>query len=403
MFYDKKPGDKFRRARAGLMREGKAVMERSHLLGMKRVEDDPHTATAATDGIHLFVNVPWIETMEQHEIQFVLMHEARHRMLKHPLRMDEWVKEAATIYSGISIANLWKIANVAADYRINDDLIQDGWKPPKNGCFDNGKYRGWSVKRIFHDLLKQTQKSGQAPEEPKWGNCSGLPGEGKPGEKPSSKGAKEAGVSEKRQFEQEISEQNETAMRMAKKRGLVPGSMKDFIKEGSAPDDWTKSLPAVMSRIRGGDDFSMARISNSARRMRMVMPGLIGMTLEHVVIGIDTSGSISVGDLSKYLVKINSIIRVENPVRVTIIQVDARVQDVKEMAEGETLPTISVKGRGGTAFQPLFDHVADQGWTPDCVVYLTDGDGDRPLEPDYPVVWLTTRSDPAGWGTVINI
>lgn len=391
MFGTNKLGDKLRRARTGLMRDDRAIMERSHLLAMRRIEDEPGVDTAMTDGINLFINVPWIEQFETGQIQFVLLHEARHRMLKHPIRFPEMIERAKLTYPTATTSSLWAILNIAADYRINDDLMQDGWINHPPGAFDtSGKYRGWSVMRIFMDLLNN------APQQkaPDWGSCSGLPGGG---------GGK-ASRDDEREFDQTVNEQNETSMKIAQKRGIVPGSMKQLVAEAKAKPDWDKQLPAVLSRIRGGDDYSMARVSNAARRQRMVMPGVVGTTLEHVVIGMDTSGSIGQGELALFLQKINSIVRVENPVRLTIMQVDARVQDVQELDEGATLPTINVKGRGGTAFQPAFDYVEKMGWTPDCMVYLTDGHApfDQVI-PDYPVIWLITSGVVPPYGTVIHI
>lgn len=391
MFGTNKLGDKLRRARTGLMRDDRAIMERSHLLAMRRIEDEPDVATAMTDGINLFINVPWIEQFETGQIQFVLLHEARHRMLKHPIRFPEMIERAKLTYPTATTSSLWAILNIAADYRINDDLMQDGWINHPPGAFDtSGKYRGWSVMRIFMDLLNN------APQQkaPDWGSCSGLPGGG---------GGK-ASRDDEREFDQTVNEQNETSMKIAQKRGTMPGSMKTLVAEAKAKPDWDKQLPAVLSRIRGGDDYSMARVSNAARRQRMVMPGVVGTTLEHVVMGIDTSGSIGQGELALFIQKINSIVRVENPVRLTIMQVDTRVQDVTELEEGATLPTINVKGRGGTAFQPAFDYVEKMGWTPDCMVYLTDGHApfDQVI-PDYPVIWLITSGVVPPYGTVIHI
>jgi predicted metal-dependent peptidase len=142
-------------------------------------------------------------------------------------------------------------------------------------------------------------------------------------------------------------------------------------------------------------------MSNAGRRNRMVLPGCVSYSIEHIVFAVDTSGSISTKELNSYVSTINSIIRFENPERITLIQCDARVQDVREL-HGE-IPTVNVKGRGGTAFQPVFDYLAKNAITPTLTVYLTDGYGDQPRDPGHHVVWVSTGSQTFPFGTVIPI
>ena len=59
-------------------------------------------------------------------------------------------------------------------------------------------------------------------------------------------------------------------------------------------------------------------------------------------------------------------------------------------------------GGGGTAFSPLWQHIAEQQIDPVCAVVLTDlvchdfGDA-----PDYPVLWVSTYRDEAPFGEVV--
>jgi predicted metal-dependent peptidase len=66
--------------------------------------------------------------------------------------------------------------------------------------------------------------------------------------------------------------------------------------------------------------------------------------------------------------------------------------------------TVEAKGRGGTMFAPVFDWIAEQEFTPACVVYFTDLDcshfGD---EPACPVLWATVAGGEAPFGEVINV
>ena len=50
----------------------------------------------------------------------------------------------------------------------------------------------------------------------------------------------------------------------------------------------------------------------------------------------------------------------------------------------------SFKGGGGTSFKPVFEYVATKCEQPDLLIYFTDGYGDVPEKPAYPVMWVIT-------------
>ena len=71
---------------------------------------------------------------------------------------------------------------------------------------------------------------------------------------------------------------------------------------------------------------------------------------------------------------------------------------MQEIYPGDALD-ITIFGRGGTDFRPPFQWVADNAIEPDIFIYITDGCGPAPeIEPDYPVIWLSTDEFPADWG-----
>ena len=42
---------------------------------------------------------------------------------------------------------------------------------------------------------------------------------------------------------------------------------------------------------------------------------------------------------------------------------------------------------GGTRFASVTDWIEEEGINPSMLIYMTDGLGRAPIEPDYPVVW----------------
>ena len=47
-------------------------------------------------------------------------------------------------------------------------------------------------------------------------------------------------------------------------------------------------------------------------------------------------------------------------------------------------------GGGGTSFTPVFEYLKKEQDEPDLLIYFTDGYGDKPEKPSFPVMWVIT-------------
>ena len=58
----------------------------------------------------------------------------------------------------------------------------------------------------------------------------------------------------------------------------------------------------------------------------------------------------------------------------------------------------------GTNFNPVYEYISKQNFTPACLIYFTDLDGKFPKkEAEYPTMWLTTSKDKtAPFGTTVR-
>lgn len=127
--------------------------------------------------------------------------------------------------------------------------------------------------------------------------------------------------------------------------------------------------------------------------------------LSNVVIALDTSGSCSGRIMSRFIREIGNLLRDVMAKgefeHIHLLQCDKQIQKVECFRHPEDIPKemeLAVKGFGGTDFRPVFHWVEEQkkeDWTPDLLLYLTDGFGDYPdKEPGYPVYFvLTERSN----------
>ena len=124
--------------------------------------------------------------------------------------------------------------------------------------------------------------------------------------------------------------------------------------------------------------------------------------LEELVIAIDTSGSCDGETVRRFLGETYSILSEKenffHKMKVYLIQCDCCIQDVKvihsEDEWKEYSRDITIQGRGGTDFRPVFRYVKEQQEKKEirrlkALIYFTDGDGIYPgSKPDYETAFV---------------
>jgi len=109
---------------------------------------------------------------------------------------------------------------------------------------------------------------------------------------------------------------------------------------------------------------------------------------------IDTSGSVGAATFARFLGEVQVALDSLKPEEMHLLSVSHQVCESILLEAGDIVPS-SMKGGGGTLFRPAFSWVEESDIIPDVLVYLTDGlasDIASLDPPDYPVVWLSTRS-----------
>jgi len=326
--------------------------------------------TMATDGKSIFYNAEFTDALSEAELDGVKVHEAYHRILKHHLRM------------GKRDAELW---NIACDYAINPIIIQSGLVLPEGALID-AKFKGMSAEKIY-DLLKQDQGddgnggggSGQ-PQPQEWGNVEDQGG----------------GMSEDQIKSEEATINAQVVMAvnsMKTEAGKLPANIKEIIDEMKRSQiDWKD----VLRRFVGGDQPEGYSYRRPNRRQwylnEVVTPVSNKIGCGDIVVGIDTSGSVSSVELSHFLGELNAIAESSGAESVTIITCDYDVQDVVRYEKGDQIEDIVCKGRGGTRVMPVFDYIADNNINVDNFIYFTDmGIGDYPEhDVGYPILWVSS-------------
>ena len=356
--------------------------------------------TMATDGVSLFYNPDFVETLNAATLAGTLAHEVMHPALHHHVRR-----------SGRD-PKRW---NMACDYAINPLLVDAGLNLPEGVLLDN-RFREMSAEQIYNLLDSEApQDSGSEDEESESGadksNAEQSPaGEATEPSAPTTEGGigqvldapvpdKETPTIEEQVREWDIAVNQATTI--AKHAGKVPAGLNRTL-EGAAEAavDWRELLRRFWSDTIPVD-YSWMRPNRRHLWTGLYLPGVIREGAGEIAIAVDCSGSVSARQLRLFEAELRSILEDQRPERVFVLYFDAVVQKVETYEAGQRI-YLSPVGGGGTEFGPCFEWLDDRGIRPQTLVFLTDLYGSfPPSAPPYPVLWASTGSRKAPFGEVI--
>lgn len=342
---------------AGVLSVGKVIF----------TEDIP---TACTNGRDVIYNPKFINTLHDKELNFVVLHEALHKVFQH---MFLWKK-------------LWKenpqLANVAADYVVNNtiheaDQYGNVTMIPKEALFDK-KYAGMTTRQVF-DLLKEQGGEGNGGgghDSHDWEGAEGL----------SDDEVKET------------TKQIDQALRQGEIiRGKMQGNKNRTIDGLLEPKvNWREQLREfVNATCKNKDKTSWKRPHKRFLGQDIYMPSMIGESVGKLVVGIDTSGSIGDKELNEFLSEVVSICDDVSPSSIELIYWDYDVAGHETYNIGDyngLVQTTKPKGGGGTRVGSLNQYIKEKRLEPEAIIILTDGyvEDDWGGTWDYPTLWAIT-------------
>jgi predicted metal-dependent peptidase len=361
-------------------------------------------ATMATNGVSLFYNPEFVDTLNAAELAGVLAHEVMHPALQHHTRR------------GDRNPVRW---NMACDYAINPILLDAGLTLPKDVLLDD-RFRGMSAERIYNLIEEDEKQEGSSgPSESQTGDGSGAPKDdsvqndqaGNEPQAPSTPGGvgqvldapepeAESGPSlaEQAREWQIAVEQAETVAKVAGK--LPGGAVRAKEASQAARVDWRELLRRAWSDTIPAD-YSWTRPNPRHVWAGLYLPGVTSEGVGEIAIAVDCSGSVSPRQLGLFEAEIQSILTGQRPRLVHVLYFDAAVQKVETYQAGQPV-SLSPVGGGGTDFRPCFEWVREQGIVPQTLVFLTDLCGTFPSEaPPFPVIWASTEARKAPFGEVV--
>ena len=364
-------------------------------------------ATMATDGVSLFYNPEFVETLNAAELAGVLAHEVMHPALQHHTRRGE--REPTR----------W---NMACDYAINPMLVDAGLVLPKDVLLDR-RFAGMSAERIYNLIEEeenqdsqngtpqgQDDSSGGAPPEEEAQNSVDPDSNGDP-TAPSTPGgvgqvldAPEPEDGEGKTVAEQAREWQiavEQAESVAKLAGKMPGGAVRTLESAQAARvDWRELLRRAWSETIPAD-YSWMRPNRRHVWAGLYLPGITSEGVGEIAIAVDCSGSVSARQLGLFEAEVRSILAGQRPRLVHVLYFDAEVHKVETYQAGEPI-SLSPVGGGGTDFRPCFGWLKEHGVVPQTLVFLTDLCGTFPSEaPPYPVIWASTENRRAPFGQVV--
>jgi len=336
------------------------------MFGKTSVVDD--FPTACTDGFNTQYGRGFIETLDEPELRFLVLHENYHKAFRHLSTWRHIYKENP------------RVANMACDYVINLRLQDlDGGegfiKMPKLGLIDE-KYRGMDEGQVFRELLKNGEdgSGGDGFDEHDW------------------EGEESLSDAERKEIASKIDEAlRQGAILAGKKGGQMDRALSGLLEPKV---NWREVLREFVTTQCSGHDMSTWRKVN--RRFvssGVYLPSHISESVGRVLVGVDTSGSVGAEELRDFLSEVSGIAKQVSPELLDLVYWDSNVAAHEKYAIHELdglMSSTRPKGGGGTAPSCVTSHMREHNIKPECAIILTDGyvGSDWGGQWPCPVLWV---------------
>jgi predicted metal-dependent peptidase len=176
----------------------------------------------------------------------------------------------------------------------------------------------------------------------------------------------------------------EVVDQVTKSRGVIPGEMAEIIDKISQINPPKFNWRGYLRRFVGGSIKTFSKMSRQKPNFRFIEnPGLKHKEKRHILVAVDTSGSVSTKELVEFLHEINHISRTGT--EVTIVQCDTAISHIGKF---DPKKDFEIHGRGGTSFHPVTDYYDANKKKYNCLIYLTDGEAPAPEKCRGPVLWV---------------
>ena len=344
------------------------------LLNLNRYYGDKcDTACVCRNGINteLCINKKFWDTLSDDEQLAILRHELGHILFKH-ITSSEYFGDHDKF-------------NIAADCEVNSYipiLQKDPYCYPARWNLENNK----GTKFYYENLPDEPDQPNDGSE----GNNGDSSNSYDPNDSHASwKDFQDLSDTEKQLIENQIDYQaKNTAETCQKLIGSIPGELKEYLDSLFKIKPQVFNWKAYFRRVIGNliiSELYLTRMRPSRR-----FPDSRGVRFKrkpHVLVGVDTSGSVSNEELEDFFSEIYYLWK--SGVKVTIAQMDTKIEHIEEY-NGKF--NKEIYGRGCTEFTDLINYYNERKKDFSTLVIFTDGYVSLNLPPFRNGVWVITKN-----------
>lgn len=342
----------------------------------REFSDEVPTAAVCFDShmnARLVVNKDYFDRFSDTEKLAILKHEMMHLAFKHPVLRDSFPDN--------------KLFNIAADLEVNGYIsgLPSGVLLPSDYGLE--PRRGTSY---YYSVLTANNMGGQGSGNNGSGGGAGSSGNGDSQsdsqrnqqngsqlQQPEGKDLlddhslwEHVDCADKELANELINNKLLTAAESVKGRGIIPGEMQSIIADLQKPlkrvFDWKRMLRRFI-----GNAYDEKKKSSRRKESRR-FAGSCGskhMKKSHVLVGIDTSGSVSNEEVHEFVSELTYMYKAGT--EIYVLECDSFIHKKYWFKPGCIK---GVTGRGGTSFDPVVDYYREHYKHFDTLIYLTDGE-----------------------------
>lgn len=405
--------------------------------------------TAATDMKRIIWDPEFLARLSPEEVEFVMMHEVMHCVLKHCMRGKELEHELYNIACDIVVNSTILEYMGLRDFKVDGELaihktpsghegylftaeqvynmlnvVASGIPGNSGGSGMSGNGSGsqqgqlgaggvddTGIDTILRDKNKQAQNNGGADE----GSGAGQSVGGTYGGKTLDNHSIWATVLGGDKYLQE-EWKNRVIEAVKGGKNYSPNStamrklVEDYINEGKV--DWKSILNQFIQVVYDDKDYTFSPYDRRFADSSFILPAFNEVETEKVSklwFLVDASGSVSDEMLGLMVSEIKAAIRQFESISGSVSFFDTQVSKPIEFEDEIEFPSFGVLGGGGTSFHAIFQYMEENMAEdlPEAVIILTDGLAPYPPEDmalGVPVLWmLIDASEDAPWGVSTHI
>ena len=343
------------------------------LIGLNKIYSDKlPTAGVSKNGIgvQLTMNPEFMLGLNELQRMGLIKHELLHISFGHLILRDRF--------------KCPKLFNIAADLEINqyidDDMLPEGGVTLE--MFEDLNLDRRAGTTYYYEKLEEAQCEGNCPalenilnqmtgnsiyDHPTWDEFDDL------------------SEADKKLVQKQIEHQmKETAEQTEKRCGNIPGELSEVIRRLLYVEPPSFNWKQYLRRFVGNSSISYTKKLRRKYNKRYTgNPGLKIKFKNHILVGVDTSGSVSNSELKEFMNELNHMHKTGH--QITVAQCDTNIGSIEVFNPKKDW---DITGRGGTDFQPVIDHYNEKKGAYTALIYLTDGEAHTPDDCPKNTLWV---------------